>query len=239
MTIKFWLEKNYKWLWIIVFAIIIWIAGHGIIDNIEYHIDKAKSKAEVKLSESRIRLSEKRAERALMDAERWENAANIKDGQISAIKVDIEREKARRKEAEVKIATMMASEIVVKARAILETDEIQEQTQGIVFTLVAARKNLTVLESSFSLAEENKKLIEAFNLSERKSLDLEKSIIKYKEVIIEKDFIIGGKDVIIQNWKENFNLSEIRNKKKWRQGFKWGAITTGGIIFIIKIFIGK
>jgi hypothetical protein len=239
MTISKWLEKNYKWLWIIAFALFIHVAGRGLIDSITYHADKAKSKAEVKLSESRIRLSEKRTEKALAEAQKWEDAAEAKEGQIQILKEDIKKEIIAKKEAQAKVALMTASEVVLCTRAILETDEIQEHALGIVFSLSAAKKNLTYLESSFSLAKNYKKLEEAFSLSERKSLDLEKTIVKFKEVIVEKDFIIGGERTISANWKEMFKNSEARNKKAFKKGLTWGVLATTMAIVAWEIFMRK
>jgi hypothetical protein len=236
---KSWLRQNQKWLAIIACAFIVYITGDGIIDSIGYHAGIMKSKAEVKLYESRIRLSKKRVEKALADAVRWENAANIKDGQIQAIKVDIEKEKILRKQAEAKIAIMTITEVVIQTRAILETSEIVEQTQGIVFSLSAGKKNLIYLEGGFSLAKNYKKLEEVFSLSERKSLDLEKAIVKFKEAIIEKDFIIGGEKIIGENWKQAFNLSEARNKKAFKKGLTWGAVATGAAIVAWEIFVRR
>jgi hypothetical protein len=234
-----WLEKNYKVIGIIILAVFAYGLISGVFTNIIYRIETRKHKAEIILLESRIRLSEKRAEKALADAARWENAANIKDGQIQAIKVDIEKEKILRKQAEAKIAIMTITEVVIQTRAILETSEIVEQTQGIVFSLSAGKKNLIYLEGGFSLAKNYKKLEEVFSLSERKSLDLEKAIVKFKEAIIEKDFIIGGERIISKNWQDMFKLSEARNKKAFKKGLTWGSIITGGAILAFEIFMKK
>ena len=138
-----------------------------------------------------------------------------------------------------KVRNMPASVVVIETRQALQTEEIWEREDGVLFSLSAARTNLNVLGQFTLLEEERKTLTEAYELSRQENTKL-RQIIKFERTIsANKDGIIANDKLIIGNWRDKFDLSEQKGKRARGKGRKEGAVIGAVIVTVLWIFLGK
>ena len=137
---------------------------------------------------------------------------------------------------EERIAALPPTQIVIQTVYILEVapEEVTLEPRGVLFTLIAARRNLEILEG-FSL---QKKEIGELQLSLAKSEAADKGTqianVELKKAVASQKIQIDGWPAIELEWKENFDLSEQRGKKARGKGRKEGGI----LGFIIGLLAG-
>jgi len=151
------------------------------------------------------------------------------------MRVKIAEKRALKKQ----IREMPVTQVIVRTIEIINCPDVVQQEQGIVFTLDCGKKNLTVLEASFSLAIEVADWREQFNTSQAEVSDLKNVITGKDGVIKEVRSQVVGEAKIIEDWTKKFNLSENRGKSKWWKGVKTGAAVGGIIAFFAGFFLAK
>lgn len=235
-----WLKQNWGKV-IVGFVIVFLLYGgiDGLVSKFQYKKKQKKLDTEIIELQQGIKASKGREEA-------WEKSSN--ENYALAMEKEV---KLRRKDQEMrvkiaekralkkKIKAMPATQVVVRTIEIIQCDDVAEQTQGIVFTLDCSKKNLTVLEASFSLKRDVADWMEKFNTSQAEVSDLKNVITAKDGVIKEVRGQLVGEDKITEKWTNKFNLSEKRGKTKWWKGFKTGS-TIGGIAGgIIGFLLGK
>jgi len=235
-----WLKKN----WFIVLAgIVVFVLLYGAIDGaVAKHFHKKRIgvlNTEISGLQQGIKESKRRE-----DA--WEKSSN------KNYALAMEKEKRlRKKDAEMrikiaekralkkKIKEMPATQVVVRTIEIIQCADVQKQEQGIVFTLVCAKKNLTILEASFSLKGDVADWKEQYNTCLGEVSNLKNTITDKDGVIKEVREQLVGKDEITVKWKGKFNLSEKRGKRSYWKGLKTGGIVGGILGFFGGLLLGK
>lgn len=235
-----WLKQN--WGKVIVGFIIVFLLYGGI----NGLVSKLQYKKQIKGLDSDISELQQGIKDSKGREEAWEKSSN----ENYALAMDKEA-KLRRKDTEMrvkiaekralkkKIREMPVTQVVVRTIEIIQCDDVAEQTQGIVFTLDCSKKNLTVLEASFSLKRDVTDWMEKFNTSQAEVSDLKNVITDKDGVIKEVREQLVGEDKITLKWEGKFNLSEKRGKRSWWRGLKTGG-TIGGIAgFFLGFLLGK
>jgi len=142
---------------------------------------------------------------------------------------------AEKRELKKKIQEMPPSVVIIQTVEIIDCSEIQQQEQGIVFSLNCAMENLAFLEGFSFVRREADDWMSQYFTCKGEVVDLKNVIIDKDEAYAERGIQLGKKDGIIANWKGKFNLSEKRGKRSWWKGAKIGGIIGG----IIGFFLGK
>ncbi len=138
-----------------------------------------------------------------------------------------------------KVKNMPASIIVIETRQALQTEEVWEREDGVLFSLSAARTNLNVLGQFSLLEEERKTLTEAYELSRIENAKL-RQIIKFERTISANLTEQRANDqLIIGNWRDKFDLSEDQRKRARGKGRKEGGILGFIIGLAAGFFLGK
>jgi Skp family chaperone for outer membrane proteins len=237
-----WLKRNWlKVLIGIVVFILIYSAVDSAIARAAYKKDIKASNKEIASLKRDMKESDTRADAAVVRARIAEEEARVERAEKEKHKARAARVEEEKRELRSKIAALPPTQVVVHTVEILRVDpkEIMLQPQGVLFTLVAARRNLEFLEA-FTLV---KKQYGELQISLAKS---EASEAKLMEAGREKDKAITEKDGQLANWvkaeiewENKFNLSEQRNKRARAKGRKEGGIAGAIIGGVIGFFLGK
>ena len=237
-----WLKRY--WILLTVGLVIVFLAYGGIagiVSGIGYQKQIRASDKEITSLKKKIKASDTKADAAIDRARVAEEQARIERAEKEKHKARAARIEEEKKELRDKIATLPPTQIVVYTIKILHVgpEEITLQPQGVVFTLVAARKNLEFLKT-FTLV---KKQYSEIQLSLAKS---EASEVKLLKANAEKDIAIAEKDGQLAGWvgaevewNNKFNNSENRRKEARAKGRKEGGIAGGIIVAIMWFFVGK
>jgi len=188
-------------------------------------------KQEIKDSDSRADAAIKRS----LKAEKEAKIARAEKEKHKANVARIEKEKQKLKD---KIAALPPTQVVVHTIEILQVGpkEITVQSQGILFSLFAGKKNLTFLEEFTLVKKQYSEIAMALDKSEKSGIKLLKANTEMKIAITEKDIQIAKWPKIEEEWSHKLNLSENRVKSNYWKGLKTGGII-GGIAGGIIIFI--
>ena len=197
-------------------------------------LDANISEAWEKIGDSKIR-----EEKWMKSSEKNWDLAMEKEAKLRKKDKEMRVKIAEKRALKKQIKEMPASIVVVQTVAILECDEITEQQQGIVFSLICAKKNLTTLVDSFSLKADVEDWRNQYLTSQGEVSDLKNVIIDKDGVIKEVRSQVVGEAEIIKDWTNKFNLSENRGKSKWWRGVKTGAVVGGVIAFFAGFFLAK
>ena len=232
-----WIKRH--WILLVVCLAIVFLAYGGIDGLIAKHQYKKSIKdKDTKISElwGKIGASKKReAKWEKSSGENWDLAME-KEAKLrrkdKEMMVKIHEKRALQK----KIREMPLTQVIVRTIEIINCPDVVQQEQGIVFTLECSKKNLTILEASFSLVRDVADWTEKFNISQGVVSDLKNVIIDKDGVIKEVRGQLVGEDKIITEWTGKFNLSEKRGKAKWWKGLKTGGII-GGILGLLGGFV--
>lgn len=237
-----WIKRH--WILLVVGLVIVFLAYGGIdglISKIGYKKQIRASDKEIASLKKDMKKSDSRADAAIDRAHKAEEEARIERAEKEKHKARAARIEGEKRELRDKIATLPPTQIVVHTIKILRVgpEEITLRPQGVLFTLVAARKNLEFLKT-FTLV---KKQYSEIQLSLAKS---EASEAKLLLANAEKDKAIAEKDSQITKWPEvekewdrKFTRSEKRGKRSWWKGFKKGVAIGGIGGGIIVFFLGK
>jgi len=237
-----WIKRN--WGKVIVGFIIAFLL-YGGIDGLVSEIGNRKqiraSDKKIASLKRDIKASDTKADAAIDRARVAEEQARIERAEKERHKARAARIEEEKKELRDKIAALPPTQIVVHTIKILHVgpEEITLRSQGVLFTLVAARKNLEFLKT-FTLV---KKQYSEIQISLAKSEASEGELLKANA---EKDIAIAEKDGQLKDWvgaevewNNKFNNSENRRKKAQAKGRKEGSVAGGIIVGIIWFFLGK
>lgn len=235
-----WLKKN--WLKIIIIISIAWLIISYLdgrlsekqykqdIENLDYEISRKERANEVK-DEIIAGLEGEIERKEVVIAEKDKARA---EGERENARIALDRDKWK-----AKVKDLPASIVVVETRVILETDEVWERPEGILFSLSAAKTNLAIL-GDFSLVEEDRdKWRDNYGIAVSEIADLKGVIVDVKNVSLTKDGKILDLNGIITDWTGKFNRSEKRNVQSWWRGAKLGAPIGGGIVLLLWLVFGK
>lgn len=232
------------WILIVVGLVIVFLAYggiDGIVSGMAYKKQIRTSDKEIASLKQKIKASDTKADAAVDRARVAEEEARIERAEKEKHKARAARIEGEKRELRDKIATLPPTQVVVHTIKILHVgpEEITLRPQGVLFTLVAARKNLEFLKT-FTLV---KKQYSEIQLSLAKS---EASEVKLLKANTEKDIAIAEKDGQLADWlgaevewNNKFNNSENRRKKARAKGRKEGSVAGGIIVVIIWFFLGK
>lgn len=234
------LKKN--WLFILGGIVILFLAYGGIDGLIAKHqYKKSIKEKDESISElwGKIGDSKKREDKWMVSSEKNWTLAMEKEAKLRRKDAEMRVKIAEKRALKKKIREMPVTQVVIRTIEIINCPDVAQQEQGIVFTLDCSKKNLTVLEASFSLAIEVADWREQFNTSQVEVLDLKNTIISKDGVIKEVREQLVGEDEIIEEWTGKFTLSEKRGKAKWWKGLKTGGIIGGILGFLGGFVLGK
>lgn len=233
-----WLKRN--WILLVVGLVILFLAYGGIagiVSGIGSRKQIRASDKEIASLKRDIKASDTKADVAIDRARVAEEKARIERAEKEKHKARADRIEEEKRELRDKIAALPPTQVVVHTIKILrvESEEITLQSQGVLFTLVAARKNLEFLKT-FTLV---KKQYSEIQISLTKS---EASGVELLKAIGEKDIAIGEKDGQLANWvgaevewNNKYNNSENRRKKARAKGRKEGGLFG----FLLGLFLGS
>ena len=237
-----WLKKNWLKILIgIIASILIYSAVDSVVARFGYKKQIKASDKEIASLKRDIKESDTRADAAVARAQTAEEEARVERAEKEKHKARIARIEEEKKELRDKIAALPPTQVIIQTIQILrvEPQEITLQSQGVLFTLVATRRNLEYLEE-FTLV---KKQYGELQISLAKS---EASEAKLMMANAEKDIAITEKDGQLANWvsverewNNKFNLSEKHNKRVRAKGRKEGGIVGAIIGGVIGFFLGK
>lgn len=255
--IKKWIKKNLFFIIFGVVALALIITGvDSCISEYNYNRTiKASNKAIVELKQDR-KASEKRADVADKKAIKAEEEARAAEDQARIEREEKEKHKAKiveieneKKELREKIAALDPPQIVVQTIEILCVDSgeitLQQEPNGVLFTLLAARENLNFL-SEFTLV---KRQYGELQISLARS---EASEAKLLKAVAKKDIALDNKDITIKEqkgqlgswvlaeieWDKKFVASEKRGRRAKAKGRKEGAVI-GAVITTVFYFLLK
>jgi len=239
---KAWIRKN--WL-VSIFGMValalIFMNVDSCVDKRNYRYSQRESDKEIVSLKRNIRESHSRATVAITEAREAEEEARKERAEKEKHKANEARLEEEKKELRARIASLPPTQIVIRTVEILRVkpEEITLRPQGVLFTLVATRRNLEYLEE-FTLV---KKQYGELRLSLARS---EASEAKLLEANAKKDIAINEKNgqlakwvMAEMEWKNKFRLSEYRAKRMRAKGRKEGSIVGAIIGGIIGFFLGK
>ena len=234
-----WLKRN--WLKILIgFGILVLIYSglDSIVTRITYKKQIKEKDLNISELSQEIRESEKREDSWMKSSQKNYALAIEKEKKLRQKDREIMKKIAEKRELKKKIREMPATQVVVRTIEIIQCAEVQQQAQGIVFSLSCAKENLTVLEGSFSLKREVDDWKGQYTTCLGEVSDLKNVIVAKDGVIAERGVQLGKKDGAIKEWEGKFILSENRGKRSWWKGIKTGG-TVGGIAgFLLGFFLG-
>ena len=231
---KYWLKTLVSIIVVILTSMLSSLVTKNIYNKQIKALDANISEAWKKIGDSKIREEKWKAS----SAKNWDLAME-KEAKLRKKDKEMRVKIAEKRALKKKIKEMPASIVVVQTIAILECDEIKEQEQGIVFSLICAKKNLTTLVDSFSLKYEVDDWTEKFNISQGEVADLKNVVIDVNKAYDGRGEQLGEAYGIIDDWEGKFNLSENRGKSNWWRGVKIGAAVGGVIAFFAGFFLAK
>lgn len=235
-----WIKKNWPTILLGIGIVgLLYVGADGIISKITYKKQIRQKDASISELQQGIKESEKREERLMKSSQESYALAMEKEKKLRKKDREMMVKIQEKRELKKKIKEMPATQVVVRTIEIIQCNEVQQQEQGIVFSLSCAKENLTILEGSFSLKREVDDWKGQYATCQSEVADLKNVIVAKDGVIAERGTQLGDKDEIIEDWKGKFTLSEKRGKRSWWKGAKTGG-TVGGIIgFLAGFFLGK
>ncbi len=235
-----WIKKN--WLFLLL-----WMVGSMlIITNVIGYFEERNYQKEIKGLNQDIKVLESANDFKERENKDLRKSIMATEEENAIIRTELQGKNRRireimgeRNEWRDRVRNMPASVVVIETRQALQTEEIWEREDGVLFSLSAARTNLNVLGQFSLLEEERKTLTEAYELSRQENTKL-RQIIKFERTISANLTEQRANDqLIIGNWRDKFDLSEGMRKKARAKGRKEGTIIGGAIVTILWIFLGK
>jgi len=235
-----WFKKNWFLCGVLAVAIIFaigWVGERK--DNKGYIEDITEKDIEIDDLNVKIIDTEKRADVAVADATKWESEAKKEAKELKKALAVSRRIRIERNGLAKKVAKMPPDEVVEKTRGNIGSDEVELREIGIVFSLVAAKKNLTILED-FTLCRNQVDTLEtAVKKATGETEKTKKANVKLKKALTLKDISLGKWAVKEIKWDDKFNICEKQKRKNWFKGFAYGTAFGGGIILIIALLGGR
>ena len=232
------------WILLVVGLVIVFLAYGGIdglVSGIEYKKQIRASDKEIASLKRDIKASDTKADAAIDRARIAEEQARIERAEKEKHKARAARIEEEKKELRDKIAALPPTQIVVHTIKILHVgpEEITLQPQGVVFTLVAARKNLEFLKTFTLVKKQYSEIQISLAKSEASEVELLKANAEKDIAITEKDGQLADWVSAEVEWNNKYNNSENRRKKARAKGRKEGGIIGGIIGFIARALLGK
>lgn len=242
-----WLKKN--WLKILIAIVVIWAVTSGIsgvVDIVNLIKDNKQYKENIGIKDeeiSKLKNSNRISENIIKDL--MSSRENEKDAvreEIKKMEKNQKKELARigkeRDEWKKKVKDLPASVVVIKIRKILNTDEIWERPDGILFSLEASKDCLAIL-GDFSLVEKRDRWKADYFTAMEKVSDLNKLLTVDEEIFYYFNDISLTKDEIDGLRIDKFNLSNSQKRKNYWKGLKLG-VPVGAILgLLIGLALGK
>jgi len=238
-----WLKKHSVKI-LIGFGILVFLfLAYGGIEAViaKYQFKKSIKEKDASISElwGKIGESKKREAKWKASSEKNWDLAMEKESFLRKKDKEMRVKLAEKRALKKKIREMPATQVIVRTIEIINCPDVVQQQQGIVFTLDCSKKNLTILEASFSLKVDVADWTEKFNTSQGEVLDLKNVITSKDGEIKEVKGQLVGEDKIITEWTDKFNLSEKRGKRSYWKGLKTGGIVGGILGLLAGFFLGK
>jgi len=232
-----WLKKN----WPLIGLVLLLIFYVGM--NIDKCASKINYKKQIRGLNGEITTLKRNMKQEAMRADTADERARIAEEEARKERVEKEKHKANaarkeeeKKELQEKIASLPPTEVVVHTIEILRVDpktnsvdldfdkEITLQEGGVLFTLVATRRNLEYLEG-FSLVKKQYSDIKlALAKSEASDKKTQKANEELRIAIVSYKSQITSWEKAEVKWQNKFDLSEGQRKKARKKGRKEGAI---------------
>jgi len=235
-----WLKDNWTLLVLIalgVFLLIFFMRG---CQSNEAYKQRIRSQDEdIKIANAAIEMYKGDAEKSLKRAMEWERRAGKYEALIDELMAENAALEKQQEALEGKIEAMTPDKVVLETRDILGTKEVELEEIGVVFSLVAARKNLTMLES-FSLCRQGvKKLAEAVEESRKEIGNLNNAISEYKTTVIEQQGALSAWENKERDWNRKFDLCQSQRQANWWKGLGTGAAIGAGAVLLLRLLLVK
>jgi len=237
-----WLKKNWLKILIGIIAfILIYSAADSVVARLGYKKQIKASDKEIASLKRDIKESDTRADAAITCARTAEEEARIERAEKEKHKARAARIEEEKRELRDKIAALPPTQVIIQTIQILrvEPQEITLQSQGVLFTLVAARRNLEFLEEFTLVKKQYGELQISLAKSEASEAKLMRANVEKDITIIEKDGQLAKWVSVEREWNNKFNLSEKHNKRTRAKGRKEGGIVGAIIGGVIGFFLGK
>jgi len=237
-----WLKKNgLKILIGIIAFILVYSAVDSVVARLGYKKQIKASDKEIASLKRDIKESDIRADAAVARAQTAEEEARIERAEKEKHKARSARIEEEKRELRDRIAALPPTQVIIQTIQILrvEPQEITLQSQGVLFTLIAARRNLEYLEEFTLVKKQYGELQISLAKSEASEAKLMKANAEKDIAIIEKDGQLAKWVSVEREWNNKFNLSEKHNKRARAKGRKEGGIVGAIIGGIIGFFLGK
>jgi len=165
-----WLKKHSVKI-LIGFGILVFLfLAYGGIEAViaKYQFKKSIKEKDASISElwGKIGESKKREAKWKASSEKNWDLAMEKESFLRKKDKEMRVKLAEKRALKKKIREMPATQVIVRTIEIINCPDVVQQQQGIVFTLDCSKKNLTILEASFSLKVDVADWTEKFNTSE-------------------------------------------------------------------------
>jgi len=233
-----------RWLPLCLAGLVLWLLSSNIracVDELGYQgTIKTKNKEITALKRDR-EAEAKKAQDALARALTAEAEARKERAEKEKHKADAARREEEKKELLAKIAAMPPTQIVVHTVRILQVDpkEVTLESRGVLFTLVAARRNLEIL-GEFSLVKKQYSDIQlALARSEASDRKTQKANIELKKAVSSQKTELAGWVKTEIKWNEKFDRQEGERKKARKKGRKEGGIAGAIFGIVLMLFLKK
>jgi len=237
-----WLKKNWLKILIgIIASILICSAADSVVARLGYKKQIKASDKEIVSLKRDIKESDTRADAAVARARTAEEEARIERAEKEKHKARAARIEEEKRDLRDRIAALPPTQVIIQTIRILrvEPQEITLQSQGVLFTLVAVRRNLEYLEEFTLVKKQYGELRISLAKSEASEAKLMKANAEKDMAIIEKDGQLANWASMEREWNNKFNLSEKHNKRARAKGRKEGGIVGAIVGGIIGFLLGK
>lgn len=237
-----WIRKN----WIIILGavlavILIYLLISGIVKSLSESYKKDIKASDERIAELNKEIREKDTviAEAIEAAREWETKVAEKEAIITRRDLRIRGLERKEEEIEKVVAELPPSEIVSRTVEILECAEIKLQDQGIIFSLVCAKKNLTILEG-FTLVKEQRDLFRSSLTDSLEALQFQKmaTFNVWRVSWAQRSQILNWQD----KYKEKdsqFDLCQKSRKARWFNGLWKGVVIGVALTIAVRLLAGK
>lgn len=234
------MEKNVKIILIVLLAgLIIWVINGFLMISSDYK-QKIKIKDnKIEFLENEIKEGEQKIKHYQENEQKWQEEASKKIEEMDKKDIEIAKLRVEKKTIKKKVETMPISDVVMKTKEIIECEDIQEQTQGIIFSLDCTKSNLAILEEFTFVRKEARELKVNYDNCRLTIEDLNRANFYNYSIIQEQKNMLIKKDGIIENWSEKFNLCEKDARRGKLKSFAIGTGVGVAITALMVIILGR
>ena len=240
LKIKQLLQKYWFSILLIVLIITGMITINTLIkDRLGYKYKLKEKDREIIQLKGRIKESQVREMFYIGEAEVWEKKAREKEVLMDRKDIEIANLKHERTQLQAKVELMPLSEVVVRTREIIGCQDVQEQTQGIVFSSSCGKENLKLLEDYRLVEKEALSLSLNYNTCRTALEDKDRAIENLGGVIFEiKNQLFEQKKITIAV-EQKFNLCKKEKRKEFWKTLGIGAGVGAGAILVLEFFLKR